>query len=1292
LILIESMYRYLPFLILLFFEFQVYGQSPNQQMARKKRTSQSYLEKTILFEVRADYNLDFKTQKENTPAFKKLFKELGIKSIERRFPNHDAPKEKRNKLGQKLTDLSGIYFLTYSVNMGIEDVILKMEKTGLFVYAEPWFKESLLYIPNDSGIQPTAPYEMNQFYLERMQAYEAWDITKGDTNIVIGIVDTGVKLDHEDLQGNIKYNYNDPIDGIDNDGDGYIDNFRGWDLGDHDNDPSANGYPHGVNVSGIASATTDNVLGIAGAGFKCKFMPVKAAADAQTNSIAYGYDGILYAADHGCDVINLSWGGPGSFSATGQAVINYAAINHNVVVVAAAGNSGKDEDYYPAAFDNVMSVAGVDTIYSPSAGKVIDMKWGYPGGSTYGHSVDICAQSTRVYSTLWSGGYDIGGGTSFAAPLVAGAAGLVKSKFPSYTARQILERLRVTADIIDSFSENFPYREKLGKGRMNIYRAVSDSTSPSVRMYADSESAKYGASLFSGDTVSVKCKFRNFLAPTTNVVVTMTTSSPYITMLDSTTSLGAIATLDSAQNYADPFTFYIHPDAPLDLVVSFRLGFQDGIYNDYQYFDIYMNPAYLTIDTNQVAMTVASDGRLGYTSTGLGEGFLYKNQSPLYEAGLMIGQKSGKVSDCVRNYGSQDFDFTTIKSINFVAPQYSSQEEAQTIFTDTSISQKIGVKVDQKSYAWGSAPNDKYIIVEYNIKNISGAAFDTLYAGIFADWDIGAAYDNRADYDPSTKLGYIYETTPSGLFAGIALMTNDVPSCYSMDNSNVGGNNINPNGYPGFTTSKKLATLDSKIGRPQAGMFGSGNDVSHVIGAELYNIQANETRTVAFAILAGDNATDIKASAAAAYNKYKFYKTSSLPTVSNQHICQKTPVNVTITPGNGTKFKFYKKLPALTPVFVGSSYTMTNVSQTDTIYVTGADSVFESNPVPVNITFSNLLKADFAFDPDSLFLSQSHSVFFVDKSQNASSILWNLGDGSNSVSKNFVHHYNAAGNYNIQLTASDAFGCKDSLTGILRVFPASYRTSPLPVISNLHLCGNDSANVTLTPANGTRFKFYSALPADTPLFAGSSYTINNLSQADTMYVTGADSVFESNPVTVYITFTAVHADFVFNPDSLNLSNGNSVFFVNQSQNASSILWDLGDGTGSGSGSVLHSYNSPGNYNIKLKATDTFGCTDSLTKVLKVYSAVTGLNTPLENGIGIYPNPVGNQLNVQMEFNQQQPVSFSIMDLLGKEIARVSNADIQSKIFQLDFSAVPQGIYIIKFDVGGKTYLRKFIRE
>ena len=103
-------------------------------------------------------------------------------------------------------------------------------RTGVFEYVEPSYTSQPLYKPNDPEID-------SLYFMEMLNMYQAWDSTMGDTNVVIGISDTGFDIDHPDLVNSVKYNYNDPIDGVDNDGDGYIDNFRGWDLGDNDNNP-----------------------------------------------------------------------------------------------------------------------------------------------------------------------------------------------------------------------------------------------------------------------------------------------------------------------------------------------------------------------------------------------------------------------------------------------------------------------------------------------------------------------------------------------------------------------------------------------------------------------------------------------------------------------------------------------------------------------------------------------------------------------------------------------------------------------------------------------------------------------------------------------------------------------------------------------------------------------------------------------------------------------------------------------------------------------------------------------
>jgi serine protease len=1027
------MHRISAFIICYFTVLALYGQA-HKDLAAKKRTSSSYLPNTIVFKIKPQYSSALASQKENVPGLNKAFKELGLGTLKRAFPKHESPGNKRDKLGQPLIDLSLIHILTFKSNINLEEAIAKILKTGMVEYAEPSYVDQILYLPNDPGMQAGAPWGHDQtFYMDRMQAVEAWGVTKGDTNVVIGVIDTGCKPDHEDLVNNIKYNYADPIDGIDNDRDSYIDNFAGWDLGDNDNNTIANGDQHGVTVTGCASAQADNALGIAGTGYNCKFLPIKAAPDAAGDAIYYGYQGVVYAADHHCNVINLSWGGAGSYSQASQDIINYAVFNKNAVVVAAAGNSSLDEAYYPASYDNVLSVAGIDTIYSSSAGKVIDFKW---GNSTFNYAVDISAQGTRVYSTHYDPldttlHYRTRSGTSFSSPLVAGAAGLVKSQFPSYTAQQIMEQLRVTADVNDIYPETIMYKEKIGKGRLNMYRAVTETTSPAVRMVEFHGYDLQGEFANAGDSIKLKCKFINYLHSTSNLIVSISSTSPYITFANNSINLGVIPTLDSANNYSAPFTFYIDPNTPINQIVTFRIGYADGSYDDYQYFQMLINPGYLTIDTNQVAMSIGSNGRFGFNDENdkQGVGFVYKGNSMLYEGGLMVGVKPGSVSDCVRGTPNIDQDFTTVKAIKFVnPPEIGSSEEIKTIIADTSISAKIGVVIEEKAYAWTSAPDDKYIIMEYKIKNISGAPISELYTGLFADWDINNAINNRADYDIPNKMGYVYETSFTSPYGGISLLTNDSAICYSMDHSNVGGNNINPNAYPGFTTTEKLNTLINGVGRMQAGSAGSGDDVSHVIGGKILNIQNNETRIIAFAILGGDNITDLRASASAARTKYKSFKTSPAPVVSSVHLCKNEISNVVITPANGTKFNFYQSPLGGSPVFQGSSYTINNVANPDTIYVTSIDSAYESSRVPAYIIYSNSLKADFILNPDTIFLNQSNKAYLTNESSGGSILAWDLGDGSTSTSSSFIHQYNTSGTYKILLKVTDAFGCTDTLS------------------------------------------------------------------------------------------------------------------------------------------------------------------------------------------------------------------------------------------------------------------------
>ncbi|MBI3578153.1 MAG: S8 family serine peptidase, partial [Ignavibacteriales bacterium] len=377
------------------------------------------------------------------------------------------------KTDKETEDLSLFYFVTFSSPNDPFTLAEELSKLPEVQYAEPWF------------IYPVS---------KEIKAELAWDIAKGDSTVIIAIVDSGVEWHHPDLAANIWTNPNEiPGDGKDNDGNGKVDDIHGWDFAgsqwqspDEDNDPAPTGgnNNHGTHVAGIAAAATNNGIGVASISYNCKILPVKCAADNDARSfgtgyILTGYQGIVYAAQMGATAINCSWGGSGG-SQTEQDIINIVT-KQGSLVVAAAGNNASDAFYSPAAYKNVLAVAATDSG---------DFKASF---SNYGDFVDVCAPGVDVSSTVFFSAQPTNGaktfsyinfsGTSMATPMVTGLIGLVKSTpaFKNYTALQLGEQVRVTCDNISDNTSGF-YAGKLGRGRINAFKALTVTNLPSVRM------------------------------------------------------------------------------------------------------------------------------------------------------------------------------------------------------------------------------------------------------------------------------------------------------------------------------------------------------------------------------------------------------------------------------------------------------------------------------------------------------------------------------------------------------------------------------------------------------------------------------------------------------------------------------------------------------------------------------------------------------------------------------------------------------------------------------------------
>lgn len=851
-------------------------------------TDKDYSPKTLVFKLKPEFrNLGSHT-KIQSEKLDQILNYIGVHEFSRKFPNHKAPREKYNSLGQPYADLSLIYELKYDANVSIETAANLVLSSGIMDFAEPH------YIYKLDNVTPNDPSISNQSgFLTRIRAYAAWDLalggSQGTSSVVIGIVDSGTDIDHPDLVSQFALNTADPINGTDDDGDGYIDNYRGYDLagadynnvvGDNNPNIMGNNNNHGSHVSGCASAATNNTVGVAGIGWNCKLLPVKCAADNDTRGsggvgyVITGYEGITYAADHGAKIINCSWGGPGGGS-YGQTIIDYATINKNCLVVASAGNSGINEQNFPASFNYVMSVAATNSTSDSKA-----------SFSTYHYDVDISTPGNNIYSTLYNNSYGSMSGTSMSSPITAGGAGLVQSKFNYPNALQIGQRLKQTSDwhyasgpnITGGGNTSTALQNRLGRGRMNLQRALTDPDVSSVVFSNQVIDDHNDNAIVVGDSLFITGLFTNYLAPTTNLQATIkaVVNGTCVSIIDTTTMIGTLNTLASTNNNTDPFKFKINAGTPLNTSITFQVTLKDGTYWDKYFFTVTVNVDYINIAINDVATTITSKGKIGYNADGQleGLGFKYMGTDLMYESSFMVGTSASAVSDAFRGStaGTADADFQSSVVVSKAAPGPVSEFDVTGRFNDGLSTTPLNLSVNHSAHAWTTPGNRKYVIVEYIMKNTGSTALSNLYAGIVTDWDIDAttASANKSDFDATRNLGYVYSTATAGLYAGTkALTNNSTTKCYHIDNTGgatSGGVDVT-DAADYYSTSDKYTTLSTN--RYQAASTPStGVDVIEVVSSGPFTINAGDSVTVAFALLAGDDLNDIQHSADSAQTHY----------------------------------------------------------------------------------------------------------------------------------------------------------------------------------------------------------------------------------------------------------------------------------------------------------------------------------------------------------------------------------------------------------------------------------------
>ncbi|WP_294199719.1 S8 family serine peptidase [uncultured Chryseobacterium sp.] len=303
----------------------------------------------------------------------------------------------------------------------------------------------------------------------------AWDVETGNPNMIIAVSDSGLNMSHEDIAARVWTKPVEIIDGIDNDGNGLIDDYRGWDWVSNDNNPTDD-HGHGTNCSGIIGSIANNGKGYAGVNWNSKIMPLKVLNSSNSATYAAMANSLYYAVDNGAKVVSMSIGGSSTSSLIANA-ISYMKTN-NVLLVACMMNNNNEVANYPAAYstayDNVIAVGSTDA----NDKRTQPFFWSSTSGSSYGNHINVVApgnyiyglgiDSNTSYNSYW-------GGTSQATPLVAGVASLILSKKPALTPVQVRNILQSTAEDMKGLaSEDTAGFDKYhGWGRINAYAALN---------------------------------------------------------------------------------------------------------------------------------------------------------------------------------------------------------------------------------------------------------------------------------------------------------------------------------------------------------------------------------------------------------------------------------------------------------------------------------------------------------------------------------------------------------------------------------------------------------------------------------------------------------------------------------------------------------------------------------------------------------------------------------------------------------------------------------------------------
>ena len=771
--------------------------------------------------------------KSSRKSVESLLARFGAINIRQAFhlPVKLPPQKATQDAIERLESIRAIQLVSFPESYDMEYIAAKLTRLPEVEYAEPVYMRYLHDIPDD-------PYFNRQDYLNFINAPGAWDIAKGDSTVVMAIVDTGVDFHHPDLRANLWTNPGEiPDNGIDDDENGYIDDVHGWDFyggeSGGDNDPSSGRNAHGTHVAGIAAAVTNNGIGIASLSYNVRFMPVKIAYDSPDRDGVFGNDGILYAASNGAHIINLSFGGPG-YLHSDREIIQFAQ-SMGCLIISSAGNDGDDIEHYPSGYPEVISVGSVEFNGVKSS------------FSSYGYTLDVTAPGSGIYSTVLDGRYESWNGTSMSSPVVAALAVLVKSAHMDWNADRIRAQIVATASSMTYPDPSTAYLS--GTGYVNAEKALGEPVSDiEVISFEFTDSRGNRDIVFSsGVELKANLTIKNFGKEAQKVVMKITPISDFIVPVLTEYPIGDID--HAEERIIEDISFLVGENPPLDKPGWVRLDFEASD-STLTFSSIVVRPAPLfgTLNANNISLSADSKGHIGYIdypNNMVGSSFIIQQQFPvenevfgepfLFEGGLMLAANEHLISDAVRGINSQkqENDFIMIEPFKVQQSQDGSIQRGVGSFTDEDAPYgSYNILLTLEMIEYGDTGHDQYVVLKYNVKNQGEETITGMRLGLFLDFDLPVS-NGLEDYgfynsdDDILAMAVDGSEENNRLIVGATILDGIYTPCLINNADTEMGT------YDGFTDREKWISLSRGLEGPTE--KGPG-DISMVISGESFTL------------------------------------------------------------------------------------------------------------------------------------------------------------------------------------------------------------------------------------------------------------------------------------------------------------------------------------------------------------------------------------------------------------------------------------------------------------------------